>query len=323
MPVVIVPNQEIITAGSGAFKMQPLPTTPLYQDMPRMGINPILYETINPAMAITVQGVGGCPVDKIPELITSVTLVPGQGATGFTGKGNNIVKLVDIADKAVPDIPAFNFPGWSEPRMQYGSISGPPSPTMTLVAPLRGYYGEKYFYDAEYIYASYYANSPEFQGVFEESIAEGAVPEVNRLTAINLLEGRKFLEFSAVPEGTTSITTDLFPGPAIPITLQQLAPLDEGDVLTIGSDYLQGFVPEISSWVKWRPSFIELMMYHYTLIVTHTCPPFVTTFSGTMLVNNNWTPAANRLSYYIQLQKGFLDTVDGSFGAPLIDEATP
>jgi len=322
MPVVIVPNQEIITSGSGAFKMQPLPQQPLFQEQTRIGINPILYETINPAMSITVQAVGGCPFPKLPELITSVTLVPGQGATGYTGKGNNIVKLVDIADKAVPDIPAFLFPGWSEPRMQYGSISGPPSPTMTLVAPLRGYYGEKYFYDAEYIYASYYAKSPEFQGVFEESIAEGAVPEVNRLTAINLLEGRKFLEFKSVPDGTTNLTTDIFPGPAIPITLEQLAPLEEGDVLTEGSDYLASFVPEISSWVKWRPSFIEIMMYHYTLIVTHTCPPFVTTFQGTMLVNNNWTPAANRLSYYINLQKGFLDTEDGSFRGP-VEEVAP
>ena len=320
MSVVIVPNQEILTVGSGAFKMQPLPTQPLYQDMPRMGINPILYETINPTMSITVQAVGGCPPPKIPELITSVTLVPGQGATGYTGVGNNIVKLVDIADRPVPDIPQFRFPGWSESRMQYGSISGPPSPTMTLVAPLRGYYGEKYFYDAEYIYASYYANSPEFQGVFEESIADGVVPDINRLTSINLLEGRKFLEFKNVPPDTTSLSTDIFPGPAIPITLEQLAPLDEGDVLTIGSDYLQTFVPEISSWVKWRPSFIEIMMYHYTLIVTHTCPPFVTTFQGTMLVNNNWTPAANRLAYYIQLQRGFLDTPDGSFRGPPVEE---
>lgn len=315
MPVTIVPTPEVLVSGGG-FVLKPNPTVPLFQDMTRLGPNPILYENISPSMTITVTGGEGCPAGTVPDFITSVTLVPGQGANGTTGIGNNIISLVDIADKPVKDIPAFKMSsGWVEPRITYGTVAGF-APTLSLVAPLKGYYGEKYFYDAEYIYASYYANSPELLGDFYESIAGGAVPDVNRLTAISLLEGRRFLEFGKIPEGITEITTDIFPGPAIPITLDQLAPIDEGDVLTVGSDYLSGFIPEISSWVKWRPSFIEIMQYHYTLVVTHTCPPFVTTFPGTMLVQNNWTPAANRLSYYIDRQVGFLDTPDGEFALP-------
>lgn len=316
MPVKIVPNQEVLTVGANAFVMKPLPTVPLFQDMPRMGPNPMLYENINPGMTITVTGGEGCPPGVLPDFITSITLVPGQGPTGNSGIGNNIVSLVPIADRPVPDIPDFAMSrGWVEPRITYGTIAGF-APTLTLTAPLKGYYGEKYFYDAEYIYASYYANSPELLGDFYETIAGGAVPDVNRLTAVSLLEGRKFLELGKIPEGITEITTDIFPPPAIPIRLEDLAPITEGDVLTEGSDYLAALIPEISSWVKWRPSFIEIMQYHYTLIVTHTCPPFVTTFSGTMLVQNNWTPAANRLSYYIDKQVGFLDTPTGEFVVP-------
>jgi len=313
MPVQIVPNQEVLAAGAG-FQLRPIGTVPLFQSTPRLGLAPILYETINPALTITVQAVGGCPLPALPELITSITLVPGQGPSGGTGIGNSIVSLVDIADKPVPNIPNFSMgAGWVEPRMAYGNIAGPPSPTMALVAPLKGYYGEKYFYDAEYVYASYYANSPNFQGSFYGDIAEGVVPDVNRLTAINLLQGRKFLEFDKIPKDSEEITLEMFPPPAIPITLEQLAPITEADVLTEGSDYIAAFIPEISSWVKWRPSFIGVMQYYYTLIVTHTCPPFVTTFQGTMLVANNWTPAANRLSYYINRQVGFLDTPTGDF----------
>ena len=44
----------------------------------------------------------------------------------------------------------------------------------------------------------------------------------------------------------------------------------------------------------------------------HTCPPFVTSFQGSMLVQNNWTPAASRLAYYIALQKGFLNLVNAN-----------
>ena len=308
---IIIPNQEVLTPGAGAFVLNPLPTVPLYQDTPRVAPNPILYETINPAMTIVVQAVGGCPVDIIPNLITSVTLVPGQGPSGGTGSGCNIVKLADIADRPVTDIPEFLMQGgFLEPSMAYGTIAGPPSPTMALVAPLRGFYGEKYFYDAEYIYASYYRNSPAIDPVSGTITPNAPITEQNRLSSVSLLEGKKILPFTAIPEGIEKITDDIFPGPGFALNLNALAPFDPAAVLTYGNDYLQALVPEISSWVKWKPSFIEVMRYNYTLVVTHICPPFVTTFQGTMLVQNNWTPAANRLAYYIALQNGFLDLVD-------------
>lgn len=311
MAVQIVPSPNVLVSGKN-FVLLPNPTVPLFQTTVRNAVNPILYETIDPSLMITVQAVGGCPSPVLPDLITSITLVPGSGSGG-AGIGNSIVSLIDIADKPVPNIPAFRMGSWVEPRMNYGTITGPPSPTMVLVGPLRGYYGEKYFYDAEYMYASYYAASPDFTGEFYDTIAEGIVPEVNRITQISLLDGRKFLELDNIPEGATELTNDMFPPPAIPIDIEQLAPIDESEVLTEGSDYLASFIPEISSWVKWKPSFIGVMEYYYTLVVTHTCPPFVTTFQGTMLVQNNWTPAANRLSYYIDRQVGFLDTPDGNF----------
>ena len=315
MPVAIVPNPKVLVTGSN-FVLLPAPTVPLFQDTTRLGPNPVLYENIDPSLAITVTGGEGCPAGTIPDFITSVTLVPGQNNGG--GKGNTIISLVEIADKPVKDIPQFSMgAGWSEPRMSYGTIAGF-APTLTLVAPLRGYYGEKYFYDAEYIYASYYQNTPEFSGSFYDEISKGVVPDVNRLVAISLLEGRRFLEFKDIPKDIDQIETQYFPKQGIPIQLEDVTPKDETLALTEGSDYLAGFIPEISSWVKWKPSFIEIMRYYYTLVVTHTCPPFVTTFEGSMLVQNNWTPAANRLSYYIDRQVGFLDTPNGEFIPPPI-----
>lgn len=301
----IIPNAEVLTGGIGVvgdFFLKPSPTVPLFQDTVRMGPYPMLYENINPSMSITVSGGEGCPSGTIPDFITSITLIPGQNRGG--GKGNTIVQLAEIADEPIKDIPEFLMSaGWIEPRMSYGSVGGF-APTLTLVAPLRGYYGEKYFYDAEYIYASYYRNSPEFN---PEITSGPSIFDVNRLTAVSLLDGRQILEFKDIPEGIGQIKKKYFPKPGIPIQLDDVTPKDEAVALTIGSDYLQALIPEISSWVKWKPSFIELMRYHYTLVVTHTCPPFITTFEGSMLVQNNWTPAANRLSYYIGKQKGFLD----------------
>ena len=216
MPVSIVPSANVLVSGGG-FVLNPNPTQPLFQDMVRIAPNPILYETIDPGLTITVQATGGCPPDKIPELITSITLVPGQGASGNTGIRNKIIKLVDIADKDVKDIPAFSAGDWIEPKMAYGSIASAPVPTLALPSPLIGYYGEKYFYDAEYIYASYYANTPDLKGSFYDIIEEeGIVPPINRLTAISLLEGRKFLELNKIPEDTEQISTDMFPPPIIP-----------------------------------------------------------------------------------------------------------
>ena len=292
MPVVIVPNNEVL--GTGPFVLNPNPTVPLYQDTARIAPNPILYETINPALTITVQATGGCPLPLLPELITSITLVPGQGVSGGTGSGCNIIKLSEVADRPVTDIPDFLLPKFVEPSITYGTIVGPPSPTMALVAPLKGFYGEKYFYDAEYIYASYYRNSPTLDPIDGSITPNAPITKQNRLTSVSLLEGKKVLPFADVPEGIEKITAEL-------------APFDPASVLTYGNDYLQALVPEISSWTKWKPSFIEIMKFNYTLIVTHTCPPFVTSFQGSMLVQNNWTPAANRLAYYIALQNGFLD----------------
>ena len=305
MPVVIVPNNEVI--GTGPFLLNPNPTVPLYQDTARIAPNPILYETINPALTITVQATGGCPLPLLPELITSITLVPGQGVSGGTGSGCNIIKLSEVADRPVTDIPDFLLPKFVEPSITYGTIVGPPSPTMALVAPLKGFYGEKYFYDAEYIYASYYRNSPTLDPIDGSITPNAPITKQNRLTSVSLLEGKKVLPFADVPEGIEKITADLFPGSGFALKLDELAPFDPASVLTYGNDYLQALVPEISSWTKWKPSFIEIMKFNYTLIVTHTCPPFVTSFQGSMLVQNNWTPAANRLAYYIALQNGFLD----------------
>jgi len=305
MPVVIVPNNEVI--GTGPFVLNPNPTVPLYQDTARIAPNPILYETINPALTITVQATGGCPLPLLPELITSITLVPGQGVSGGTGSGCNIIKLSEVADRPVTDIPDFLLPKFVEPSITYGTIVGPPSPTMALVAPLKGFYGEKYFYDAEYIYASYYRNSPTLDPIDGSITPNAPITKQNRLTSVSLLEGKKVLPFADVPEGIEKITADLFPGSGFALKLDELAPFDPASVLTYGNDYLQALVPEISSWTKWKPSFIEIMKFNYTLIVTHTCPPFVTSFQGSMLVQNNWTPAANRLAYYIALQNGFLD----------------
>ena len=305
MPVVIVPNNEVL--GTGPFVLNPNPTVPLYQDTARIAPNPILYETINPALTITVQATGGCPLPLLPELITSITLVPGQGVSGGTGSGCNIIKLSEVADRPVTDIPDFLLPKFVEPSITYGTIVGPPSPTMALVAPLKGFYGEKYFYDAEYIYASYYRNSPTLDPIDGSITPNAPITKQNRLTSVSLLEGKKVLPFADVPEGIEKITADLFPGSGFALKLDELAPFDPASVLTYGNDYLQALVPEISSWTKWKPSFIEIMKFNYTLIVTHTCPPFVTSFQGSMLVQNNWTPAANRLAYYIALQNGFLD----------------
>jgi hypothetical protein len=306
MPVSIVPNDQVLTIGASSFQLNPSPGIPLYQDMARLGPNAILYETISPSMTITVQATGGCPFPSLPELVTSITIIPGEGQ-GTVGSGCSIVALSEIADRDVPNIPEFLMTrGFNEPLIQYGSITGAPSPTMSLVAPLRGYYGEKYFYDAEYIYASYYRNSQMYDPV-DGKVISSFSQDQNRLTSVSLLGGKKVLPFSDIPEGIDTIRDEYFPTPGIPIQLDDVIPLEPGSVLTYGNDYLQKLIPEISSWVKWKPSFIEIMRYNFTLIVTHTCPPFVTIFNGYILINNNWTPAANRLTYYISQQNGFLD----------------
>ena len=314
MAVAIVPNAEVLSTGALAFVLRPNPTVPLYQTEPRIGINPMLYETISPTMTITVTGTGTCGPLALPELITSITILPGQGVGGV-GAGCSIVSLSEIA-ASYPGTPPVDIPqmliqgGFLEPSMVYGTVISPGAPTLALVAPLRGFYGEKYFYDAEYIYASYYRNSPALDPVDGTIAPNAPITRQNRLTSVSLLEGKKQMPFSAVPPLTETITDDSFTGPQTtitPINFLDFVPVDPASAITIGNDYFTGLVPEVSSWVKWKPSFIEIMRYNYTLVVTHTCPPFVTVFQGYMLVQNNWTPAANRLTYYINLQNGFLD----------------
>lgn len=311
MAVVIVPNAEVLTPGAGGFVLNPAPTVPLYQTTPRLGPNPMLYETISPTMTITVQGTGTCGGPPLPELITSVSLIPGQGVGG-TGAGCSITKLIDLALEqgiSVTDIPQYLMQmGFLEPSMVYGTIAGPPSPTMALPNPLKGFYGEKYFYDAEYIYASWFKNSPALDPVDGTIAPNAPIDQQNRLTSISLLGGKKQLPFAdlELPEGVNQITDSVFPA-GIPISFDNFVPTNPALAVTIGNDYFTALTDEISAWVKWKPSFIELMRYNYTLIVTHTCPPFVTVFQGYMIVQNNWTAAANRLNYYIGLQKGFLD----------------
>lgn len=302
MPVLVVPNDEVLLGGT-SFTLNPAPTVPLYQDTPRFGVNPILYETISPTMTLTVQG-GDC--GGVPELITSLSLVPGSGS-GNSGSGCNIVSLANIADRPVNDIPEFLLPAFDEPSMRYGTVAGAASTTMSLVAPLRGFYGEKYFYDAEYMYASYFKNSPALDPASGKIAPNAPIEDKNRLASVSLLGGKKQLLFDDLPEDAEQITDDMFPSPGIPIDFTNFVPLDPSEVLTTGNDYFMSLVPEVSSWVKWKPSFISVMRYNYTLVVTHTCPPFVTYIPGSMLVANNWTPAANRLTYYIALQNGYLD----------------
>tara|TARA_B100001250_G_scaffold272349_1_gene235174 strand:- start:645 stop:1025 length:381 start_codon:yes stop_codon:yes gene_type:complete len=126
---------------------------------------------------------------------------------------------------------------------------------------------------------------------------------------MNLLRGKQTMNFNEIPEGISSIASNMFTGQAIPIGLDDVAPDTIGEVENFGSDFLQNAVKEVSSWVKWRPSFIQTMKYFYHVKVTHTCPPFVTIFQGSMEVQNNWSPTSSRLGHYIGLQKGFLDVV--------------
>lgn len=290
MPVSLVANPEFITPPSGPFVFNPLPQVPLYTDMVRMAPNPILFEVINPAMILTVQATGGCPFPALPELITSVTLTPGNKQR----KGCSILAMTETAKEVVIDIPEFSA-GFSTPFMQYGSMTYAPGvPTAVLPVPLKGYYTEKYWYDNEYIFATYYQE-------------ERPPTTVNTLTLVDLLFGERTIPFSTIDRNKPQIGKDDFlAAPAKPITFDQLAVTEPAATLTYGTDYLQQFIPRISSWVKWKPSEIKKMTYYYTLTVTHTCPPFVTYFYGSMVVENNWTPNANRLAYYIDKTVGFL-----------------
>ena len=304
MPVTLVATPECITPPTGPFVLEPVPTVPLYSTEPRTATNPILYETISPSLTITAQSSGVCP-PAIPDLITSIAIFPGQSTN--SGTGCSIMGMSPITDSIVNNLPEYNLPVFDEPYMTYGSFTGPPSNTMSLVCPLIGMYGEKYFYDSEYIYASFYKDSPEFDPISGK--APTSPTRTNRLTSMNLLRGKKTLNFSQIGSDIQQIGNDLFTGTGIPIILDDVTPDNLGDVATTGTDFLVGAINECSTWVKWRPSYIQTMKYFYHVKVTHTCPPYVTTFQGSMEVQNNWSPHGSRLEYYIGQQKGFLDVV--------------
>jgi hypothetical protein len=306
MPVAIVPNEQVLGAGAG-FVLNPAPNVVLYQDMIRMGPNPNMYELINPSMRIDVVATGGCPLPLVPELITGISIKPGHGHPTPGGAGCSVATMIDIAPAPVPNIPEMlMIRGFSEPYMEYGTIASPPVPALSLPSPLIGYISEKYFYDAEFIYATYY---DPYADVIPDTFP---IQKQNRMTAISLLNGKRSRLFSEFDSGLDQVTDAMF-GTGAPIPLNVIT--DESALLpnltgvqnTYGNDYLKSVIPETSFWIKFKPSFIKTMIFYYTVVVTHTCPPYVTTFLGQMTVHNGWTPFANRLAYYIDNQVGFLE----------------
>jgi len=310
MPVALVPNEQVLGGGAatGAFVFNPAPNTVLYQEDPRIGPHPNIYELISPSMRVDVVATGGCPDPKIPELITGIFVRPGHGHPTAAGPGCTIDTMIDLAPEKIPDIPEMLMSnGFNEPYMEYGSISSPPVRALSLPSPLIGYISEKYFYDAEFIYATYYDPYgdpiPEYFPLIKQ----------NRMTAITLLNGKRSKLFSEFDSDLSEVTDAMF-GTGAPIPLNVIT--DESELIpnltgvqnTYGNDYLRDIIPEASFWVKFKPSFIKTMIFYYTIVVTHTCPPFVTTFFGQMTVHNGWTPFANRLAYYIDNQVGFLET---------------
>lgn len=293
MPVSLVGNEQVLVTGN-TFVFQPLPSAVLYQVEPRSGPFPIVYETINPAMRVEAVATGGCPLPAVPELITGIKVLPGHG-TGATGVGCKILDMIDLASEPVPDIPEMVLPVFREPFIEYGAIVSPtPAPALTLPAPLIGYYSEKYFYDAEYMYSTIY------DGVVDE---KAPLNKQNRVTMVSLLNGKASLPLAEIPRETPRLLADAFPA-GVPINFGQNVITDPVNDLTAGNFWLQQSIPEVSVWNKFQPSYIHRMQYFFTVIVTHTCPPFATPFFGTMTVENNWTAHSNRLQYYISQQKG-------------------
>ena len=291
MPVQLVTTPSCIVTGN-TFKLVPAPNYVKYLEETRpMGEYPWLYEIINPSTVITAIGVGGCPPPKVPELITGIRI---------EGTGCSILKIADVAYEQGYPIPQ-NIPemtqGFNEPFVEYGSITSPPVPSLSLVNPLIGYYSEKYFHDSEWIFGTFYET--------ETDILK------NNYTSVDLIRGYRKMNLEDVPPEVDQLTSEVFPGQYAQLDVNKLAPLDPLYVQTKGTDFFDQFEPEISLWVRMKPSLIELMQYQYLLTVTHTCPPYVTTFTGTMDVVNNWTPTANRIGYWLDRTVGFLPPPPG------------
>ena len=298
MTVTMTPNAQVLVTSPTTFELRPTPTTPLYSETPRTGLYPWVYETINPALSIECVATGVCPGGTVvqPELITGMTLTPGH-AVG-TGPGCSI--LVG----PVSNIPEMQLPLFAEPQIAYGSIAYPtPVPVGTLLAPLTGYYSERYFYDAEYIFATYYATQTPTR--------------VDKMTYIAPLEGKKTIPLTELTEilakaDNGRINKSMFPGEGVSIPQQSLQVDDPATVITSGNPYLEGATADVSAWIKFKPSEIEQMIYYYTLTVTHTCPPFITRFYGTMTVNNNWNAVQQRLQYYLNKAQGIIPDPNAS-----------
>jgi hypothetical protein len=198
----------------------------------------------------------------------------------------------------------MQLPLFAEPSITYGSIAYPtPVPVGTLLKPLTGYYSERYFYDAEYIFATYYATQTPSR--------------VDKMTLIDPLVGKKTIpltELSAILTKADNgrINKTMFPGEAVLIPQQSLYVDDPATVITSGNPYLEGATADVSAWIKFKPSEIEQMIYYYTLTVTHTCPPFITRFYGTMTVQNNWNAVQKRLQYYLNKAQGIIPDPDAS-----------
>jgi len=291
MPVQLVTTPSCIVTGN-TFKLVPAPNYVKYVEETRpMGIYPWLYEIINPSTVITAIGVGGCPEPNFPELITGIRI---------EGTGCSILKIADVAYEQGYPIPQ-NIPemtqGFSEPFVEYGSIVSAPVPSLSLVNPLIGYYSEKYFHDSEWIFGTFYETETERLK--------------NNFTSVDLLRGWRKMNLEDIPPEVDQLTSEDFPGQYRQLEVNKLAVLDPTLVETKGTDFFDQFEPEISLWVRMKPSLIELMQYQYLLTVTHTCPPFVTTFTGTMDVVNNWTPTANRIGYWLDRAVGFLPPPPG------------
>ena len=134
-----------------------------------------------------------------------------------------------------------------------------------MPAPLIGYISEKYFYDAEFIYATYYDPYgdpiPEYFPLIKQ----------NRMTAITLLNGKRSKLFSDFDSGLDEVTDAMF-GTGAPIPLNvitddsELIPNLTGVQNTYGNDYLRDIIPECSFWVKFK-----LIVYQDDDILLHDC----------------------------------------------------
>ena len=301
-PPTITPSEEVIVTGPTTFELRPAPGTLLYTTPPalRTGTQPLLYETLGPApippatvgtgISIECVATGIAPPipPGTPHVILSMTMTPGL-AVG-SGPGCTI-----ITSNGAQDIPEMQLPVFSEPNIQYGSLSfGSGVPTAILPNALSGFYSEKYFHDQEYIFATYYKTQ--------------APNRVDKYTLVDLINGNKVLTreaFDALPQ-QGRIIADMFPGAGTTVPFLGLAIDDSEDVLTSGTEYLDSITNDVTAWIKFKPSEISVIRFYYTLTVTTNCPPFTHVFTGHMDVSNNWDPAQNRLDYYLNKGIGII-----------------